>query len=128
VGKPQNTSKIREVINNISDIKVETAIQEKPLGIANALESASQFLDDEIIVVNPNDVFEGSVYSILLEAGKDKQATAYLPGYEVSDYFPGGYLVVGKGGELVNIVEKPERGKEPSNLVNILIHLHTDPK
>ena len=128
VGNPQNTSKIREVINSIPDIKVETAIQEKPLGIANALESASQFLDDEIIVVNPNDVFEGSVYSILLEAGRDKPATAYLPGYEVSDYFPGGYLVVGKGGELVNIVEKPERGREPSNLVNILIHRHTDPK
>jgi len=51
-----------------------------------------------------------------------------LLGYQVKDYFPGGYLVVDSKSELKLIIEKPERGKEPSNLVNILVHLHTDPK
>lgn len=31
-------------------------------------------------------------------------------------------------GNLKHIVEKPEPGEEPSNLVNILIHLHNDPR
>ncbi len=128
VGNPQNISRIREIINDIPGIKVETVIQKEPLGIANALESASEFLVGEIIVVNPNDVFESSAYTRLLEARRAGPATAYLLGYEVSDYFPGGYLVVGEDDRLVSIVEKPERGQEPSNLVNILIHLHTDPK
>ncbi len=46
----------------------------------------------------------------------------------MTDYFLGGYLVVSEAGELQRIIEKPERGKEPSNLVNLVVHLHTDPK
>ena len=128
VGNPQNIGKIGEIVSRIPDIKVEAAIQEQPLGIANALESASRLLDSEVIVVNPNDVFESSAYTSLLEANQAGTATSYLLGYEVSDYFPGGYLVISKKGELTGIAEKPEKGKEPSNLVNILIHLHTDPQ
>jgi len=128
VANPQNTSRIREIVAKIPDIKVELALQKAPLGIANALQGASQFLEGEIIVVNPNDVFETSAYTRLLEARRTNPTTSYLLGCEVSDYFPGGYLVVGNEGELTQIIEKPGRGKEPSNLVNLLIHLHTDPK
>jgi len=128
VGNPNNMAAIREAVANVAGIKVELAIQEQPLGIANALESASQFLDGEIIVVNPNDVFERSAYTALLEAHRSNSASSYVLGYEVSDYFPGGYLVVGEEGELKNIIEKPTPGQEPSNLVNVLIHLHTEPK
>ena len=35
-------------------------------------------------------------------------------------------MVVNENNELVKIVEKPGIGKEPSNLVNILVHLHTN--
>ena len=62
VGNPQNIGKIGEIVSRIPDIKVEAAIQEQPLGIANAFESASRLLDCEIIVVNPNDVFDASAY------------------------------------------------------------------
>ena len=128
VGNPQNIASIERIVAYGPLIKAELVIQREPLGIANALESASQFLNSEIIVVNPNDVFEISAYTRLLEARRANSATSYLLGREVSDYFPGGYLVVGEGGELRRIIEKPGRGKEPSNLVNILVHLHTDPK
>jgi bifunctional UDP-N-acetylglucosamine pyrophosphorylase/glucosamine-1-phosphate N-acetyltransferase len=49
-------------------------------------------------------------------------------GYQVKSYFPGGYLVVNSANELKHIIEKPKPGQEPSNLVNILSHLHTNPK
>ncbi len=128
VGNPQNIGDIERILTNIPDIKAEFTLQKEPLGIANALENARQFLDGEIIVVNPNDVFETSAYTKLLEAHQTNSATSYLLGYEVNEYFPGGYLVVGGDGKLKHIVEKPEPGKEPSNLVNILVHLHTNPR
>jgi NDP-sugar pyrophosphorylase family protein len=128
VGNRGNIGRIKDIVATIPGIKVELAIQEQPLGIADALQSASQLLDDEIIVVNPNDLFESSAYNSLLEAHHTRPAASYLLGYEVSEYFPGGYLVVGKDGELTHIVEKPEPGQEPSSLVNVLVHLHTNPK
>ena len=128
VGNNNNMPQIKEIIGGTAGIRAEMAIQEQPLGIANALESASQFLDGEIIIVNPNDVFEQSAYTTLLEARQRDSASSYILGYEVNDYFPGGYLVVGKKGELKSIVEKPEKGQEPSNMINILLHLHTEPK
>ena len=128
VANPQNISKIEGIVFSIPDIKVNLALQKEPLGIADAIESASHLLDSDIIVVNPNDVFESSAYTQLIQARKTGSAVSYLLGYEVKDYFPGGYLVVNGKGELKHIIEKPERGKEPSNLINILVHLHTDPK
>ena len=128
VGSPQNMSRITEIMASAPGIKAELTLQKEPLGIADALESASQFLDDEIIVVNPNDVFEGLAYTKLLEAQKTESAVSYLLGCEVSHYFPGGYLVVNDEGNLTRIIEKPERGREPSKLVNLMVHLHTDLK
>ncbi len=128
VGNPQNINKLKKIISSVPDIKVELVIQKKPLGIADALKSASHLLDGDIIVVNPNDVFESSAYTRLIQSRKAGSAVSYLLGYKVKDYFPGGYLVVDSKGELKLIIEKPKRGKEPSNLVNILVHLHTDPK
>jgi bifunctional UDP-N-acetylglucosamine pyrophosphorylase/glucosamine-1-phosphate N-acetyltransferase len=46
----------------------------------------------------------------------------------VEEYFPGGYLVVDDAGNVKGIVEKPGEGNQPSNLVNIVVHLHTRPK
>ena len=90
VGNPQNMNRIAEIVTSLPDIKVELALQKEPLGLANALESASQFLDGQIIVVNPNDVFESFAYTKLLEAQRAGPAVSYLLGYEVTDYFPGG--------------------------------------
>jgi len=128
VGNPQNISKIEKIVSGVPSIKVELALQKEPLGIADSLNSARNLLDGDIIVVNPNDIFESSAYTRLIQARNKGNAVSYLLGYEVKDYFPGGYLVVNNKGELKLIIEKPERGKEPSNLVNILVHLHTDPK
>ena len=128
VGNPRNIDAIESISAGTPGARIDLAIQKEPSGIAGALESARRFLDGEIIVVNPNDIFELSAYTGLLEAHRGNPAASYLAGCEVSDYFPGGYLVVGEENELKRIVEKPGRGNEPSNLVNILVHLHSDPE
>ncbi|MBE9592911.1 MAG: hypothetical protein IMF19_05470, partial [Proteobacteria bacterium] len=56
---------------------------------------------------------------ILTNSGGD---TSIL-GYKVNKYFPGGYLIVEEG-KIKGIIEKPGEGKEPSNQINIVVHLH----
>jgi bifunctional UDP-N-acetylglucosamine pyrophosphorylase/glucosamine-1-phosphate N-acetyltransferase len=128
IGNPENTAKIKQITRGIPGIKVEFAVQKKALGIADALKSAEPFLGGQLLVINPNDVFSSSAYTKIIAAAKKTSASSFILGYQVREYFPGGYLQVNSRNELLHIVEKPNPGKEPSNLVNILIHCHNDPK
>ncbi len=126
IGNPNNIERIRQIAGSLAGAKFEFVLQSQPLGIADALKSAAGILNSDIIIVNPNDVFDGAAYQALLNAYSSRKATSYIIGYEVNHYFPGGYLAVNGDNELTQIVEKPEPGTEPGNLVNILLHLHTD--
>jgi bifunctional UDP-N-acetylglucosamine pyrophosphorylase/glucosamine-1-phosphate N-acetyltransferase len=128
VANPVNISRIKNLTKQYPDTEFNFVVQEKPLGIANALENARLLLKDELLIVNPNDVFENPAYSALLTARKKEKAAAYITGRQVRSYFPGGYLVVNEDGKLTGIQEKPGAGREPSDMVNILVHLHTDPE
>lgn len=128
IGNPANIEQIEQITKITSGVKIELALQRQPMGIADALKSAEPFLDSDIMVVNPNDVFTASAYTGLLQGSEKKSATSYMLGYEVNDYFPGGYLAVDSANKLKHIVEKPKPGEEPSHLVNLLVHLHTKPK
>jgi len=125
---PANMEQIEQITRVSPGAKIEVALQRQPLGIADALKSAEPYLDGDIVVVNPNDVFTVSAYTRLAQESERKSAASYMLGYEVKGYFPGGYLAVDSTNELKHIVEKPKPGQEPSHLVNILVHLHTEPK
>jgi len=126
IGNPENIGKIKQITKRIPGIKVDFALQKKSLGIADALKSAAAFLSEQLLVINPNDVFSSSAYTKILAAAKKTPAYSYILGYQVHKYFPGGYLQVNSRNQLLHIVEKPNPGEEPSNLVNILIHCHND--
>jgi len=128
IGNPANIEQIEQIVRPVSNIKIDLALQKRPLGIADALQSATTILNGEIVVVNPNDVFTATAYISLLQAAKSKSAGSYMLGHEVKEYFPGGYLSIDAANMLQHIVEKPRLGQEPSNLVNILVHLHSEPK
>jgi NDP-sugar pyrophosphorylase family protein len=129
VGNPANIDRTKAVAKAISGTKIAFAVQEKPLGMADALQSAQKLLADEpIIVVSPNDVLDSTAYTAITGAQRKGSAGSYILACEVKDYFPGGYLVLGRGEEIKAIIEKPGKGKEPSNLVNVVIHLHTKPR
>ena len=128
IGNPDNIQRIEQITKKIPGIEVEFAIQKKSLGIADALKSAETFLDDQFLIINPNDVFSSSAYTKILSEAEKTSASSYILGYQVPKYFPGGYLQVNPQNELLHIMEKPNPGEEPSNLVNILIHCHTDPE
>lgn len=121
VSNPQNIKDIKNVVKEES----QYVVQENPLGMADALLSAQDVIaGEDILVVNPNDLFELSAYTRILEAAK-KDVDSCILGYKVDNYFPGGYLVV-KNGKVQGIKEKPGAGNEPSNLVNLVVHYHRD--
>ncbi|MCX6000179.1 MAG: sugar phosphate nucleotidyltransferase, partial [Chloroflexi bacterium] len=125
VANPDNAERIEHVAREVPNVDVRYAIQEQPLGIADAVLKAEPLLGKEVVIVNPNDVFDGSAYAKLIQE-RGNGAVSCVLGYRVAEHFPGGYLVVDPEGNLQQIVEKPPRGREPSDLVNILVHFHSD--
>jgi bifunctional UDP-N-acetylglucosamine pyrophosphorylase/glucosamine-1-phosphate N-acetyltransferase len=126
IGNPDNIQRIEQITKRIPGIEVDLAVQKKSVGIADALKSAEPFLHGQLLIINPNDVFSSSAYTKILSEAEKRAASSYIVGYQVQKYFPGGYLQVNPQNDLLHIVEKPNPGEEPSNLVNILIHCHTN--
>lgn len=117
VGNPSNIGRLKKLCGEDS----EYAIQKSPRGMADAVLSAKDLISGkDLLIINPNDVLEPAAYEkILTKSGGDSN----ILGYKVNKYFPGGYLSVEEG-KMKGIIEKPGEGKEPSNLINIVVHLH----
>jgi bifunctional UDP-N-acetylglucosamine pyrophosphorylase/glucosamine-1-phosphate N-acetyltransferase len=130
IANQENTADLKLAVADLKDIDTNFVLQMKPLGMADALLAASDLLSEQpFILVNSNDVFDASAYINLINEYKSNRGyTAYIVAYQIQDYFPGGYLVTNENNEITHIVEKPPRGEEPSNLINIVIHLHNQPE
>lgn len=132
VGGAHNLAALKKVMADVrkvrknADIKV---IEQKDLdaGMAGAVLSAEKFIKkEEVLVASANDVVEEEAYRSVLKASKDPKIDGLLLAKKVSTYFPGGYLRMKKGGLIAGIVEKPEPGKEPGKMVNLVVHFHKD--
>jgi dTDP-glucose pyrophosphorylase len=51
IGNPANMEQIEQITRVSPGVKTELALQQQPLGIADALKSAEPFLDGDIVVV-----------------------------------------------------------------------------
>ncbi|PIQ77390.1 hypothetical protein COV82_04745 [Candidatus Peregrinibacteria bacterium CG11_big_fil_rev_8_21_14_0_20_46_8] len=102
-----------------------TIIEQKKLqdGMAGAILAAEQWIAGKpILVLSGNDLVQDKAFNKFKRPGKD----GLLLAKKVSTYFPGGYLTITQDGTITKIVEKPGAGKEPSDLVNIVVHYHPD--
>ncbi|HAI97984.1 TPA: hypothetical protein DCL30_00370 [Candidatus Peribacteria bacterium] len=96
------------------------------LGMRGALLSAlPQCGREPVLIICGNDIVDASAYEQLLASSREKGVAGCLLAQRRERYFPGGYLQT-KGDRILSIVEKPEEGKEPSDLVNIVAHVHND--
>lgn len=104
-----------------------TVLQSQPLGMADAILSASSELADcRLLIIIADDVADPKLPGKVLGAAKDhKDAFAVLPGWKSPTYFPGGYLKV-DGNRVLGIVEKPEHDSLPSPYVAISGHYIAD--
>jgi len=130
VGNAFNLEKLQNV--QVEGMQIEVVEQTNlQAGMKGAMDAAREAVmeEDQIMVVSSNDVVEDGLWSLV--AGwleKENAGDGAMVGYKVTRYFPGGYLKLGENGFVSTIVEKPGEGNEPSDLVNLVIHVHRDVK
>jgi bifunctional UDP-N-acetylglucosamine pyrophosphorylase/glucosamine-1-phosphate N-acetyltransferase len=129
VGNPENKAEIAAYTTSIAEkIKLDIVVQSEPKGMGDALLQVAPILsespDAPIYITQVHDVVDDSLHHSMLKAFEKNSSATYLAGYEIEEYFPGGYLSVDEDGKIIAIVEKPGPDNKPSNLVNIVAHIH----
>ncbi|HEX2618688.1 MAG TPA: sugar phosphate nucleotidyltransferase [Phototrophicaceae bacterium] len=128
VGNPENESIIRDLVAQIIGMKITVVVQPEAKGMGDALLCAESALGDKrdaaIYVNQIHDLVDGALHLNMLKAYQANPAETLLAGVEMQEYFPGGYLQVDSSGRITNIIEKPGAEHRPSNLVNIVAHIH----
>jgi len=101
-------------------------VLQKGKGQAAAIFSAKEFIKKgAVLVVNANDLFEEKLLQEIERKSREDNLDGLLVGYQIKNYFPGGYLVV-KDEFVKEVVEKPGEGKEPSDLVRLVVDYFKD--
>lgn len=128
VANPENRDDIAGMVESIASMRVQIAVQPEPKGMGDALLCAAPFIPSgaPIYVNQVHDIVDDSLHRDMLSAYHADPTCTYLTGYEMADYFPGGYFIVDADGRITGMVEKPGADNRPSNLVNIVVHIHAD--
>lgn len=128
IASPSNHEAIHEQAALVRTMQVQTVIQREPKGMGDAILQIIPLMegrfDQPIYVMQVHDVVDDALHSSMLAAYQQNAQNSYIAGYEMQDYFPGGYLIVDAEGRIGGIVEKPAPEKRPSHLVNIVAHIH----
>lgn len=125
VGGKHNVERLEEALRDFKNILV---VEQKKLedGMAGGVLAGAQAVSHKnVMILSTNDVFEDVLFEKVIQASK-KAESGVIAGKKVNRYFPGGYLKVDKKGLVTDIIEKPGEGKEPSNLVNLVLHIYND--
>ncbi len=107
------------------NITLQTHVQQNVTGMAQALiEIEPEIGNQSILVMNAVDMIDPTFFKQLYRETLDSYA--FVTGMKTKQYFPGGYLSV-DGKKALSIVEKPEPGNEPSDMVNLVFHYFSEP-
>jgi len=118
----EEVSKIAQGLN----LNFKIAIQRDFIGMDNAILSAKEDLEGEILMVSGTDQLEEEAYKGVLDLSKNGTDVVFSA-IKMGKYFPGGYLSV-EGGRVKGIVEKPGEGNEPSDMVKLVVDYFKDGK
>ena len=115
---------IEKELNSFKDFKnlnIEYLAQSKPRGMGDALWQARNLIKEKFLVLNAERIDVGE---IIKEAEKQNQFKnkAFLIGQETDSPWLFGMAKL-KGKRVLEIVEKPEKGKEPSNIKIVGVYL-----
>jgi bifunctional UDP-N-acetylglucosamine pyrophosphorylase/glucosamine-1-phosphate N-acetyltransferase len=122
-------SENEEIINKLSNkqLKITTVLQNEAAGQADAVSAASKLIseDQPIIIANAVDLIDPNFLRNFVK--KSAGTYALITGMKVDEYLLTGYLEV-DGEKVLGIIEKPKKGEEPSNVVNLVFHYFSKPQ
>ncbi len=121
----ENLPSIREEAALIS--KDVVILEQQGEGQAGAVLTALESFpaSSPLLIVNMNDIFDESLFEKFNSHVQRFADENVLVGFHVSDYFPGGYLVL-EGDFVVDVLEKPGEGNEPSQFVRLVFDYFSD--
>lgn len=122
VTSPSSKEGIEKVIKELG-ISATMVLQNEPRGMADAVLQAKGLIEGEVLIVNAEDVVDPKLFEKVINLGSE----AAIAGLKVDKYFPAGYLKV-EGERVKEIVEKPEEGQEPSDLIKLVADYFKDGK
>jgi UDP-N-acetylglucosamine diphosphorylase / glucose-1-phosphate thymidylyltransferase / UDP-N-acetylgalactosamine diphosphorylase / glucosamine-1-phosphate N-acetyltransferase / galactosamine-1-phosphate N-acetyltransferase len=126
VGGAHNMAQFEKLRREIDFELVEQ--EDLDAGMCGAvLSSREKIGDGPVLIFSSNDVVDESAFELIKKASEG-EADSYILGKKVDEYFPGGYLDIDDNGLIRGIVEKPGEGNEPSDIINLVLHLHKNPK
>jgi bifunctional UDP-N-acetylglucosamine pyrophosphorylase/glucosamine-1-phosphate N-acetyltransferase len=110
----------------------EVVVQDEAKGMGDAVLCVEPLLGERanrpLLITQAHDVVEPELFQRLARAIADgeEHLDGLITGRHVTQYFPAGYLDVDESERLRGIVEKPDEGHEPSDLINLVVHWHRD--
>jgi len=129
VGNPGNAVELETLTAKIETMQIRVVVQNEPKGMGDALLQAALLLADRpempIYITQVHDVVDDRLHEDMLSLFRANPQQSFIAGYEMADYFPGGYLVIDSEGRINGIVEKPGAENRPSNFVTIVAHIHS---
>ncbi len=99
-------------------VKIFYAFEDKLLGTAGAIKAAESFLGKDTFLVMYGDTLVSVNLANLLDWHKAKGGVATILLYETREPWSQGVVRIDKDGQILDLVEKPPKGLEPSNLAN----------
>ncbi len=121
-----NGAKIQKFLSDGAEfgVNIKYCFQKDPLGMANALESAADQLEDKFFVVNADDIFESHLVEDMIAVFKKSDAEILLSCKPVEETWKFGIIEKDRD-KVTRLVEKPPKGSEKSNLAVIGVYLLT---
>jgi UDP-N-acetylglucosamine diphosphorylase/glucosamine-1-phosphate N-acetyltransferase len=103
-------------------VNISYTIQKESLGMADALKTAESLAEDNFLVVNADDIFEASLLNEMIRQFRDGDAELVLSCKPVQETWKFGIIRV-EDEKVTDFVEKPQKGKEPSNLAVVGVYI-----
>ncbi len=106
-------------------VNIKYTIQKEALGMANALLSVKGLVNDNFFVLNADDVFENYLLKDMSKEFEKNNLDIILSCQPVKETWKFGIIDCDKEMNVRNFIEKPEKGKEPSDLAVIGVYIMT---
>jgi len=103
-------------------VNIDYTVQKEPLGMADALETAKGLAEDHFFVVNADDIFESFLIKQMINRIREGDAEIVLSCKPVQETWKFGIIRV-EDEKVTDFVEKPPKGKEPSNLAVVGVYI-----
>jgi len=97
-------------------VNIRYTHQDQPLGMAHAIQTTKELIEDNFLVVNGDDIFDASLIDKKIQTFRNGNADLLLSCKPTEETWKFAVIKMSDDGLVEKIVEKPPLGQEPSNL------------